>query len=304
MPAVVSHYLLAERVRNDLLEFQPQLHIIPAAFSWGASGPDIFFLHRFLPYHKGRSLKAYGSKLHHMHAEKMINYFVSFAKTHQSDIAMSYALGFVTHYAFDSTAHPFVIYFSEEMERQKHMHNSVCHNEIEANLDSLFLRYERKQKITSFSLQSTSPMKETINRTIAEMWHGFLLTYVGESVTREELVQVQRDWHTSLVLLNDKSAFKKNAVRLGERLLGIQPMLSPMIRTAYPDLTADYANMSHGAWLSAVDGQEHHETFFELAEEAEETALRLISCLLAGKPLTASQCHAPFTGKLSPENAK
>ena len=116
MPAAVSHYLLAERVYAALLEYQPQLDIDRTAFLWGACGPDIFFLHRAMPYQKGRSLKDYGTKTHNMNADKMINYFIGYARSHQSDAAMSYALGFITHYAFDSTVHPFVIYFSDVME--------------------------------------------------------------------------------------------------------------------------------------------------------------------------------------------
>ena len=50
MPAIVSHYLLAERVMSDLSELMPDLDINRTAFIWGASGPDIFFCHRILPH--------------------------------------------------------------------------------------------------------------------------------------------------------------------------------------------------------------------------------------------------------------
>ena len=298
MPAVVSHYLLADRVYDALLEYQPQLDIDHTAFVWGACGPDIFFLHRVMPYQKGTSLKEYGTKLHNMSAEKMINYFIRFARNSFSDIAMSYALGFVTHYAFDSVAHPFIIHFADMMEEQQpEKLNSVCHNEIEANLDSLFLRYERKQKISSFRLQTASPLKDRVNHVIAQMWQGFILAYLGEDIEIDELIQVQKDWHYSLALLNDKGAFKKHTVMLGERLLGLSPVLSPIIRTAYPDLSFDYANMSHKEWYSQTDGKTHKENFFELADIAEEKALALISSIMTERLLTHEQCKDSFTGK-------
>ena len=298
MPAVVSHYLLAERIYDVLLEYQPQLELDHTAFIWGASGPDIFFLHRVMPYQKGRSLKEYGSRIHSMSAEKIINYFIGFARNNQSDIAMSYTLGFSTHYAFDATAHPFIVYFSDVLEEQRlDMLNSICHNEIEANLDSLFLRYERKQKISSFKLQSTAPMKERVNRLIAEMWHGFLLEYFRQDIKTDELVQVQKDWHHSLVMLNDRRSLKKSIVKLGERLLKISPVLSPIIRTSYPDLSFDYANMSHSEWYSQIDGKKHKENFFELTDIAEEKALMLISSVLTERMLNPDQCREPFTGK-------
>ena len=298
MPAAVSHYLLAQRVYDALIEYQPQLDIDHTAFLWGASGPDIFFLHRVMPYQKGRSLKDYGTKIHNMSAEKIINYFISYARNNQNDTAMSYALGFITHYSFDSTAHPFIIYFSDIMEE---MHpeklNSVCHNEIEANLDSLFLRFEKKQKISEFKMQNTAPLKEKVNRVIANMWHGFILSYFGEDIKTDELVQVQKDWHNSLAMLNDRWSFKKHTVILGERILGISPVLSPIMRTAYPDLSFDYANMSHAEWKSKNDGKAHKENFFELADMAEEKALALISSVMTERLLSRNQCRDSFTGK-------
>ena len=298
MPAAVSHYLLAERVYAVLLEYQPQLDIDRTALLWGACGPDIFFLHRAMPYQKGRSLKDYGTKIHNMNADKIINYFISYARNYQSDTAMSYALGFITHYAFDSTAHPFIVHFSNVMEEMyPEKLNSVCHNEIEANLDSLFLRVERKLKISSFRLQSTAPLKDKVNREIAKIWHGFILSYFNEDISIDELVQVQKDWHHSLVMLNDRWSFKKHAVILGERVLGISPMLSPIMRTAYPDLSFDYANMSHTEWYSQADGKKHKENFFELADMAEEKALTLISSVMTERLLTRNQCKDSFTGK-------
>ena len=146
MPAVVSHYLLAERVINTLAEYEPQLKINRTAFLWGSYGPDIFFSHRVMPWQKQKSLSYLSKKMHGTDAEKILNYLMPYAKNHESTIAESYALGFVTHYAFDSAAHPFIVYFSEEMSKiYPSMHPSVCHNDIEANLDTLFLRYETSQ---------------------------------------------------------------------------------------------------------------------------------------------------------------
>ena len=104
---------------------------------------------------------------------------------------------------------------------------------------------------------------ENVNKMIAEMWHGLILAYFGEDIGINELIQVQKDWHYSLVLLNDKGAFKKHIAMLGERILGISPVLSPIIRTSYPDLSFDYANMSHTEWHSNTDDKMHKENFFE-----------------------------------------
>ena len=48
MPAVLSHYLLGERVYNKLSAEIDGLD--RNTFLWGANGPDIFFAHRVMPW--------------------------------------------------------------------------------------------------------------------------------------------------------------------------------------------------------------------------------------------------------------
>ncbi len=54
MPAVISHYLLAERVYKKISSEVGGLD--RNLFLWGANDPDIFFTHRLMPWQKQRSL--------------------------------------------------------------------------------------------------------------------------------------------------------------------------------------------------------------------------------------------------------
>ena len=297
MPAVISHCILAERVKEGLEDIRPQLKINRNAFLWGASGPDPFFCHRLMPWCRQRSLSRYGSLIHNDPAYKILNFLADYARFNNDDIAMSYALGFVTHYAFDSIAHPFVLYFSDKMAyKNKGKHQSVCHNEIEAALDSLFLRYEKNVKISGIKLQKAAPMDKKVNRSIAAVLCKYLRTAYKVNVNASELMVVQRDWHNSLALLNDKTYIKRTAVIQVEKAIGLKPMLSPMFREDHPRLMPDYANLSHSLWFSQTEQKEHNESFFELADIAEEFSIKLIACIVSGRRLTADQCSATFSG--------
>ena len=298
MPAIISHYLLAERVYCALKDLRPQLKINHTAFVWGASGPDVLFCHSMFPFQKKRSLREYGTKMHNEPADVLLNYLVSYAGITRDDIAMSYALGFVTHYAFDSLAHPFVLYFSEQMAyRQKGKHESVCHNEIEANLDSLFLRMERKEKISRFRLSDAAPLDRRVNKGIAKALQGYFLYHYDKRVFESDFVQAQKDWHRGLALLNDRTGIKYRFVRSCENALGISPLGSTLFRRDYPDLQNDYANMKHKQWFSAVDGLEHTESFFDIADKAEDFSVELIADIRSGKQLSSQQCKYKFSGK-------
>lgn len=297
MPAIISHYLLADRVLKALNEMYPELTIHRNAFIWGASGPDVLFCHRILPHQKQRSFSRFGSLMHDEPAHRLLNFLLEFARSFRDDIAMSYALGFVTHYAFDSTAHPFILYSSEQMSyRQRGRHPAVCHNEIEAAIDSLYLRYEKGVRITTIRLQDAAPIDPEANIVIALALKSYMKKAYGLNAGCMELVQAQKDWHNSLSVLNDKTGLKRIFVGLGERALGLSPLLSPLFREDHPRLMPDYLNLRHKQWYSQKEKKEHTESFPELADAAEELSLRLISQALSGEPFTKEQCRMSFSG--------
>ncbi len=297
MPAIVSHYLLASKVYAGLSELRPDLELVRDAFIWGASGPDIFFCHRLFPYQKGRSLRKYGTMLHNMPADKLINYLVGFARAKNNDIVMSYALGFVTHYAYDAIAHPYILYKSEVMEyKRPEKHKSVWHNQIESALDTILLIREKGRKISQFRLQSAAPLNKRVNEAIAAAMQGYMLYALGKGVYRSEIVRAQTDWHNSLAALNDSTGIKHKFISRAERLVGLPPMLSPMFRRDVPDISYDPANLSHREWYDETGRAEHSESFFELTDLAEQRSVRLISKLLGGEKLTAEDCRESFSG--------
>ncbi len=297
MPAIVSHYLLADRVYSGLSELRPELKINYNAFIWGASGPDLFFCHRLFPYQRGRSLRKYGTMLHNLPAEKILNYLASFAQSKNDDIVMSYALGFVTHYAYDSIAHPYILYKSEVMEyKRPEKHKSVWHNQIEAALDSLMLRKEKGMRISQFRMQDAAPIDRLVNNRIAAALQGYMLFALGKGVYRSEIVRAQRDWHSSLAALNDCTGFKYSFVKKAEIIVGLPPMLSPMFRRDIPDISYDPANSAGKSWYNEAARQEHCESFWKLTDIAEEKSVELISKLLRGEKLSTDDCRASFSG--------
>ena len=297
MPAIISHYLLAERVMDEISHRHPGLFIHRNAYIWGASGPDIFFCHRLLPHQKGRSLHTYGTKLHSAPAHKMLNYLAAYARHVSSDICMSYALGFATHYAFDSTAHPFILYYSECMsKRQPRKHPSVCHNELESALDSILLRHDRRQPISSFPLQSAAPLDREANEAAAEALQGYFLYAFGLGVYRSEIVRAQKDWHFGLAALNDRTGAKLRIISSAEKAVGLPPLLSPMFRRDFPDLSHDPANLKRSQWYDRASQRERTESFFDLTDQAQKLSVKLIEKLLSGQLLTPEDCPVTFSG--------
>ena len=297
MPAIVSHYVLAEKVRKRLERKYPDLVTNRKAFIWGASGPDIFFSHRLMPFSTKTSFSRLGSIMHNAPANDIINYLIVYAKKTPDAILMSYALGFITHYAFDSIAHPYILYCSSQMScRYAEKPVSLCHHEMEAALDSLYLRRETGMKVSDFRLQNAAPLDISVNYPIACVLCGILKELYKIKSSRTELVKVQKDWHNALLLIDDRTHIKRSVIRIVEDAVGIRPVLSPIFREDYPKLMPDYANVRHDIWFAEAEKKEHSESFFELAEQSGELALKLADHVLSGKLLKPDQCRASFSG--------
>lgn len=79
----------------------------PAAFAIGANGPDaLFCFEAWKPARKRRAdLPALGERMHEENTGALLQYLAAHART---PAQRAYTLGFLSHYAADTTLHPFV----------------------------------------------------------------------------------------------------------------------------------------------------------------------------------------------------
>lgn len=312
MPAVLSHYLLAERVFKKISSEVSGLN--RNIFLWGANGPDIFFSHRLMPWQMQRSLSKVSHIMHETSAEIILNYLYEYSAAKEDYLAMSYAFGFVTHYAYDSSAHPYIVNYAEKMSEGKTVSDvissnriakiaskiklsSVYHNKLEGELDTILLMHERKMPAYKFSLESTSPKDKRAYHKVAEVISSYLIASdTVPDINEYEIIRSMIDWRTALCVLNDRLSLKKNSVKILESLFGLPPVVSVFFRNIKIDLSADPANLHHQSWVSPVDNCIHNESFFDLTDIAEEKSIYLIKKLQSGETLTREDCNAPFSG--------
>lgn len=287
MPAVVSHYIMSEKLIDDIHEYYPSFKLNKTAFIWGGNGPDFLFCHRVLPWQRGKSYNKIGTLIHKLPPENVLGYLAAYAREAESDTAMSYALGFISHYALDSMAHPYIICRAEELSSiSDGVHASTCHNDIEANLDVLLYERFYKKPLTSVSLRTLSPLDPNVMNAVADMIHGLLVMYSLPIMSKSEIITAQHDWHTGLALLNDKTHLKRNALRLGEKAAKLPPVPSSLVRPSKNKITYDYANTAHKEWSSPFSPEDiHTESFYDLFDAARVRSIELIAAAMRGDSL-------------------
>ena len=127
MPASYVHQWLATRAWRQLGQDAP-----PAPLLAGAEGPDPFFYYRLLVPAANRPISALGGRLHSERTADFLMALLARAGGADDD-ARAYALGFLTHYAADTTVHPYV--YAHAFDRAG-CYRSNLHCGLEAAMDT------------------------------------------------------------------------------------------------------------------------------------------------------------------------
>ena len=149
MPSTYAHRRFGANVLEHLPdELRAQLEQNRELYDIGLHGPDLLFY-----YHAAKSnpVGALGNAMH----EKPGRVFFDRARrvVHceaDRDAALAYALGFVCHFALDSTCHPYVEQFTRE--------SGVTHCEIETEFDNMLMRRDGLQPAEVFHSQPYPPV--------------------------------------------------------------------------------------------------------------------------------------------------
>ncbi len=278
MPSVISHDLLAKQVYDNI----DSQNIDKSRFLLGALGPDFFYASKV---RNKKDITRLGSLYHHSNADKALKTFVEVAQSIDND-AYSFAMGFLTHYALDSTAHPFVLAAVDEMLPDcRRATEKTLHDKIEINLDVIILR-EKTGKIPSeVQLKEMIPAKgETLN-SIAELWSKASEKLFDFDVSEDEIIGAYADFRKFLNRYQDNTGIKRPFYRRMEALRNMPPVHSSRIRSILEDDDYDYSNISKNMWTH--NGIQSNATFFELFESAAQLSEKLIACAMNNEPMTA-----------------
>ncbi len=190
MPSSITHQLVAEEIKKLLPnDAQSAIDSAPDEYFLGCQGPDVFFFYRIgskKEYNLGKFMHRYrvfDTFELFLHALKQDGdgRVPRFSETERTQ-ALSYILGYITHYATDSTFHPFVYNYLKAVGAVK-----VEHQQMENDWDVYFLRGKRGQETEKFRFGfSPEPLIE--HRTVARLYR-----YLAANLERDEVKQRKFD---------------------------------------------------------------------------------------------------------------
>lgn len=287
MPSVISHYLLACRMLAYLQQKHPDFKLNQNALYWGAQGPD------FLYASPKKEMRELADLLYRGDPYQTLAYISSFARDTKNDIDKSYALGFFTHYAFDSAAHPFVLYGAGQIAAaESGLTENIAHSLIEVNLDVILLRYEKSDLPSSVKLLSCAPKDETVTQHIAVLYPMLARAVLQREVTLDDISESAKHYQKWLRKHTDRTGLKKDLVLRREKKKRIAPYSSVMYRSITEDDTYDYANIANNEWDGG--GALRTDSFFDLFEQADALSQKMADAFLSGGDAAALSEGKPF----------
>lgn len=162
MPSTYAH----RRFGADVLVKLPKelrQKILPyrTLYDMGLHGPDLLFYYRAL---QSNPVNRLGNAMH----EKPGRVFFARARgvvntAQNKDAALAYVLGFVCHFALDSTCHPYVERYTRE--------SGVSHCEIETEFDNRLMREDHLNPLKFFTAGHICPSREAA-KVIAPFYEG------------------------------------------------------------------------------------------------------------------------------------
>ena len=256
MPYLFAHGLCAVKVRGMLDREALPLGRYDELYRWGAQGPDLWFYHR--PLEKKGTLRGFGNRMHAEHVEDTLGAMLEACLAVQGEERekrFAYFGGFLTHYALDAVAHPYILC---------RCGGHFYHTRFECELDVALL----EQEGTSIRQKRTYDQMPPVEGRIVALMHEAAARAWGEPLPEGEALRAVRQARQGLVILNDPRGWKRGIVRVLETLIGRKGAFSRGIYPTATDPDRDVLNLKKNIWHIPWSGEERRDTFLELIDAA------------------------------------
>ena len=216
MPSTYAHRRFGANVLDHLpAELGERIRKNRPLYDVGLHGPDLLFY-----YHAAKSnpVSSLGNAMH----EKPGRVFFERARgvvrnAGDKEAALAYALGFVCHFALDSTCHPYVEQYTRE--------SGVTHCEIETEFDNMLMRRDGLDPLKFFTASHIQPTQRNA-QVIAPFYEG-----ISEQVALDALkgmISVHK-------LLQASNPVKRWVVLTGMKVVGKYDGLHGLVANPQPN---------------------------------------------------------------------
>jgi hypothetical protein len=241
------------------------------AYLLGAQGPDPLFLLGIFPLRLNSRPLGYGHRVHQRRTGAFLLALLRQGREGHA-VARGFALGFLTHYALDTTVHPYV--YAHSLGRDGRYHSHI-HMRLEKRWDTLYFHRdgERGTAVTMPDVQEA----RAIWPEIAAIWAKAMAeVFPGEAISEELALKALQDTARANRLTHSPRGVKYALVWAAERLIGKPGVATSQMSPRFLPRT-DFVNAAHRPWRNpAAPDAERNEGLAELWDQALQRAQALL----------------------------
>ena len=282
VPGFITHYICGEATINELpRDIKVILQNSRQLYNVGSQGPDMFFY--YLPGLIKKNIKNIGV---HMHKSNVRTFFSNMldiqnaADSEERLMIFSYICGYLSHYALDCNAHPYVYYksgFQVEGDKTSRLRYSVRHRSFETAIDVLMLKVMSGEKPASMKLWQLIKADKCQAMVIANALSNAINMAYDRHISQREVFSAISYMVGMTRVLQSKRGYRKKLMELAEDLTIGEHVVSSIIHMQEIKDGKDYLNLKKQPWYMPWDGDnEINHSFGEMYSQAVVDGSRLI----------------------------
>ncbi len=272
MPAAYIHENIAKNSLETILSAPSYIKNNIYAYEMGAQGPDFLFYYNVLKFwDKDSSPNELGNDMHNKHINDFFKAVLVSAKN-EGDAARAWLAGFVTHYAADTTIHPFVYASTDNEDGSR---NITAHLVLESQFDTWYFREMQgntgipRQAICSKKMNHTQKLQvaKALSCACGEV-------YPQKGLSSAQAYQSIGDMNKVISILYSPYKIKRGIFSLIEKIIK-KPQVILCHATAHKPPESDYLNLNNKIWENPWDKSiKSSSSLPELMETASELAAK------------------------------
>ena len=187
MPATITHAYFVKDVYDTLPEYIKKSVNLQRCMTFGQNTDSLIF-YNLLSILPGKNIRKFQKTFHSNNTQEFFLNVIRYIKDNEINDSDTYSflIGFICHFALDSTIHPYIIYKSGKM--RKHDSSTYKYNNrhayMEAFIDMDMVKRRRKCNPYKFNFNKficdTSPFSDSLNKTID---YSFFNTFKLENMS-------------------------------------------------------------------------------------------------------------------------
>lgn len=287
MPDILSHLLCARESTKYLSsEITDVLEANKSIFNMGAQGPDIFFFYRLYPWQKHKNVGEYAKLIHSnspneffINAAKLlmedisvadIDFFESKNKTSELHQKFSYLAGFLSHYALDTTCHPYIYYHSG-------IQGSHNHKYLECIIDTMLSSIYDVKKVELSKTYKAIALEE-YERSVTSIYLSKIINRTFHvNLSPSIIMTSMKDMRNIVATMYDPLSIKRTVFSAIERTLNLKGKLVTAAFPAKLNSDIDYLNLNHSEWCHPCDDKIiYTSSFIDLFQDSVSLSYNLI----------------------------